>query len=68
MKKQTEYQSAKYALKLEADAAKISYPTDKPAIRMIINDACDAICKNLRLSDYHRGLLSNYSCKLHPKK
>lgn len=67
MKKQTEYQRAKYALKFEADTAKISYPTDKPAVRAIINDTCDAICKDLRLSDYHRGLLENYSCELHPK-
>lgn len=67
MKNQTKYQRAKSALKFEADTVKVAYPTDKPAIRMVINDACDSICKDLRLSEYHRGLLENYSCSLHPK-
>ena len=67
MKKQTEYQRAKSALKFEADTVKVAYPTDKPAIRMIINDTADIICKDLRLSEYYRDLLENYACKLHPK-
>ncbi|OPZ01055.1 MAG: hypothetical protein BWZ11_01884 [Bacteroidetes bacterium ADurb.BinA395] len=67
MKNQTEYQEAKSTLKNAADYAKSKYQTDKPAIRMEINDTADWLCKELRLSEYHRGLLSNYACKLHPK-
>lgn len=67
MKNQTKYQEAKAALKVISDWAKQKYSSDKPAIRMVINDACDSICKDSRLSDYYRGLLENYSCKLHPK-
>ena len=67
MKKQTEYQMAKKTLEWVSLDAKREFRNDLPAIRMIINDTCDAICKGLRLSDYHRGLLENYSCELHPK-
>ena len=67
MKNQTEYQIAKRTLKCVSMDAKSEFRTDKPAIRMVINDTCDAICKDLRLSDYHRRLLENYACKLHPK-
>jgi hypothetical protein len=67
MKKETEYQTAKKTLKWVSLDAKSEYRGDSPAIRMIINDTCDAICKDLRLSDYHHRLLDNYSCKLHPK-
>ena len=67
MKKRTEYQNAKSFLKEMAGIIKGEYPSDKPMQRAVINDTCDAICKDLRLSDYHRGLLANYSCKLHPK-
>ena len=67
MEKQTTYQIAKQTLKWVSMDAKSKFPTDKPAVRAIINDTCDAICKDLRLSDYHRGLLENYSCELHPK-
>lgn len=68
MKKQTEYQSAKSILKEIADIVKGEHPKDKPMQRMAINDTCDAICKDLRLSDYYRRLLENFSCKLHPKE
>lgn len=67
MKNQTEYQCAKVALKWAADRAKDIYGSDKPAIRMVINDACDSICKDGQLSDHKRDLLANYACKLHPK-
>jgi hypothetical protein len=67
MKKQTEYQNAKSFLKEMADIVKREHPRDKPMQRAAINDTCDAICKDLCLSDYHRDLLANYSCKLHPK-
>lgn len=67
MKKETEYQEAEAALRVAANWAKRKYGSDKPAIRMVINDACDSICKDLHLSDYHRGLLENYACTLHPK-
>ena len=67
MKKQTEYQRAKQTLKFSADYVKEHYPTDKPAIRMQINDTVDWLCKELRLSEYHRRLLANYACTLHPK-
>jgi hypothetical protein len=67
MKKQTEYQRAKSFLKEMADIIKEEHPQDKPMQRMVINDTCDEICKDLRLPDYHRELLANYSCKLHPK-
>lgn len=67
MKKETEYQTAKKTLKWVSLYAKSEYRGDLPAIRMIINDTCDSICKDLRLSYYHRGLLENYACTLHPK-
>jgi hypothetical protein len=67
MKKETEYQIAKKMLKCVSLDAKSEYRGDLPAIRMIINDTCDSICKDLRLSDYYRGLLGNYACTLHPK-
>lgn len=62
------YQQAKQELKSIATDAKKEYPNDKPAIRQIINDSLDSLCKSLRMSDYQRYLLSNYACKLHPKK
>lgn len=65
--KRTIYQQAKQSLKETAKQAKIDYPTDKPAVRQIINDTADSLCKDLRLSEYQRNLLANYSCKLHPK-
>ena len=65
MKKQTEYQRAKLFLKKMADIIKGEHPQDKPMQRAVINDTCDSICKDLHLSDYYRGLLENYSCKLH---
>lgn len=63
----TKYQSAKIDLKQVAQDVKKEFKTDKPAQRMIINDAADALCKNLNLSNYNRNLLNNYACKLHPK-
>jgi hypothetical protein len=67
MKKRTEYQNAKSLLKEIADVVKSENPKDKPMQRAVINDTCDSICKDLRLSDYYRGLLGNYACTLHPK-
>ena len=63
----TQYQIAKATLKSVSLDAKAEFRNDKPAIRQIINDTADSICKDLQLSDYHRDLLANYACKLHPK-
>lgn len=62
------YQIAKQSLKEIAKEAKQNYTNDLPAIRMIINDEVDNLCKDYKLTDYQRSLLSNYACKLHPKK
>lgn len=62
------YQQAKGYLKEVAKAVKTAHPTDKPMIRQAINDHCDYLCKNLKLSDYQRDLLSNFAASLHPKK
>ena len=63
----TKYNQAKNALKLASIQAKKHYKDDKPAVRMIINDEVDCLSKELNLSEYHKNLLSNYACKLHPK-
>lgn len=62
----TQYQTAKQALKGAAHYAKRRHQTDKPAIRQVINDTADFLCKDYNLSEYQRDLLSNYACKLHP--
>ena len=62
----TTYQNAKSMLRSHAENVKIQYRGDKPAIRQSINDYTDSICKDFNLSEYHRNLLSNYACKLHP--
>lgn len=62
------YQTAKQSLKEITKEAKQNYTNDLPAIRMIINDGVDYLSKDLNLSKYERDLLSNYACKLHPKK
>lgn len=67
MKTKTTYQQVKAELKEIADTAKIEYKNDLPAIRMIINDSVDMLCKIYQFSDYYRNLLSNYACALHPK-
>lgn len=67
MKTKTTYQQAKADLKEIAYTAKIEYKNDLPAIRMIINDYADTLCKDYHFSDYYRNLLSNYACTLHPK-
>lgn len=66
MKTKTEYQNAKYFLKDIAKVAKSEYKNDKPAKRMTINDTVDFLCKGYNFSDYKRGSLSLYACKLHP--
>lgn len=66
--KRTDYQTAKIQLKQEAQTAKKVYPADKPAIRQIINDYADYLCKSLQLSEYQRNLLANYACTLHPNR
>lgn len=63
----TKYQIAKNTLKAVSLDAKKEFRTDKPMVRMIINDTCDSCCKDLNLSEYQRNLLSNYACSLHPK-
>jgi hypothetical protein len=62
------YQTAKQSLKEIAKTAKQNYTNDLPAIRMIINDEVDYLCKDHKLTDYQRVLLCNYACNLHPKK
>lgn len=63
----TKYIIAKNTLKCVALDAKKEYRTDKPMVRMIINDTTDSIIRDLNLSEYQSNLLSNYACKLHPK-
>lgn len=63
----TKYQQAKQTLKNVADEVKKTDSTDKPLIRMVINDEVDALNRHYELSEYQRNLLSNYACKLHPK-
>jgi hypothetical protein len=67
MKTISNYQQAKTMLKNSAKWIKEQVPTDKPKIRMIINNEVDYLSKDLNLSEYQRNLLSNYACKLHPK-
>lgn len=67
MKTKTTYQQAKAELKEIANSAKKAYKKDLPAIRMIINDSVDMLCRDYHFSDYYRNLLSNYACFLHPK-
>ena len=64
--KTTIYQQAKRELKDVALDAKRQFKSDKPAVRQIINDYVDSLCKSLNLSDYQRDLLANYACTLHP--
>ncbi len=46
---------------------KKEYRGDKPMVRQIINDTCNSIIRDLRLSEWQSELLSNYACTLHPK-
>jgi len=62
----TTYQNAKNMLRSHAEYVKVQYRGDNPAIRQSINDYTDSICKDFNLTEYHRDLLSNYACKLHP--
>jgi len=65
--KTTNYQQAKSQLKHASKVIKKDFGTDKPAIRMHINDTCDTICKDYyRLTEYQQNLLHNYACTLHP--
>lgn len=64
----TNYQNAKALLKERADFIKKENPTDKPLQREVINNHLDFLCRNYQFSEYQRNLLSNYACKLHPKK
>lgn len=67
MKTQTKYKQAKNELLQVSKDAKKQYKNDKPAIRQIINDHTDYLCKNGYLSEYQQILLQNYACTLHPK-
>lgn len=64
----TTYKIAKENLKETAREVKRAFKNDNPLIRMVINDEADSLSKDLNLSEYQRNLLSNYACKLHPKK
>lgn len=63
----TTYSNCMQELKELAKALKENYPSDKPAIRMGINDYTDYLCKEHKLTERQRDLLSSYACKLHPK-
>jgi len=63
----TQYQEMKSMLRSHAEYVSVQFRGDKPAIRQSINDYTDSICKDYKASEYHRDLLSNYACKLHPK-
>jgi hypothetical protein len=63
----TNYQISKDILKSISHDAKSTYRGDKPAIRQVINDSADAICKSGHLTEHEQQLLHNYACKLHPK-
>lgn len=63
----TQYQEMKSMLRAHAEYAEVRFFGDKPAIRQSINDYVDGICKDYQASEYHRDLLANYACKLHPK-
>ena len=67
MKTISNYQIAKTTLKSASLDARAKNRTDKPLIRMIINDTVDSISRDLKLSEYQISLLSNYACTLHPK-
>lgn len=67
MKTLSKYQQAKQTLKNVADEVKKNHPTDKPLIRMTINDFTDHLSRDYDLTEYQRNLLSGYACKLHPK-
>lgn len=61
------YQTAKAQLLQVANDIKANHKTDKPLCRMVINDFCDSLCRELSLSDRQRDNLSTYACKLHPR-
>jgi len=63
----TKYQYAKSKLRSHAEYVSVQFRGDKPAIRQSINDYADSISKDFNLSEYQRNLLSDYTCKLHPK-
>ena len=63
----TNYQIAKNTLLWISRDSKSQYNGDKPAIRQIINDSCDQICRDGILTYYQQNLLHNYACTLHPK-
>jgi hypothetical protein len=66
MKTISEYPNAKNSLKSTANMAKSQFPTDKPMIRMIINDSIDFLVSEYNLSENETYLLQNYACTLHP--
>lgn len=63
----TKYKQAKQTLKTVSLEAKKNYSSDRPMIRMIINDYSDHLIKDYSLTEYQSNLLSNYACTLHPK-
>lgn len=65
--KTTIYQQLKNELKNVSIEAKKQFKTDNPAVRQIINDYADYLCRNNMLTDYQQILLQNYACTLHPK-
>lgn len=67
IKTMTNYQEAKQQLKEIAKQVKKSHPTDKPLIRMVLNDSADSLSREYNLSEYQLNLLAKYTCTLHPK-
>lgn len=69
------YTSAKSNLKQTAKELKLSFGNDRSAIRTGINDTCDMLIKDMHPSQVtdkakqmYNNWLSNYACKLHPKR
>ena len=63
----SQHTQLKNELKQISKEAKNQFKNDNPAIRQIINDSADSLCKAHNLSEHKRDLLSNYACSLHPK-
>lgn len=67
MKNPSNYQQVKNALKNVAKEAKQKHPTDKPLIRMTINNYVNYLAREYNITEYQVKLLSSYSCSLHPR-
>ena len=62
----TNYKNSKQELKDVANLMKEIHPTDKPLVRMCINDEVFHLSQLYNLSEREINLLSEYACSLHP--